>query len=41
MYDVALISALYGDYDTFRHPVRQTGNVQYICLIGGSGGKPC
>lgn len=32
MYDVAIISALYGDYDTLRHPVRQTGNVQYVCL---------
>jgi hypothetical protein len=32
MHDVALISALYGDYDTLRHPVRQTGDVQYICL---------
>ena len=32
MYDVALISALYGDYDAFRHPVRQNSNCQYICL---------
>jgi hypothetical protein len=32
VHDVALISALYGDYDTLRHPVRQTGDVQYICL---------
>jgi hypothetical protein len=32
VHDVALISALYGDYDTLRHPVRQNGDVQYICL---------
>lgn len=32
MYDVALVSALYGDYDTFKEPVRQNGSVQYVCL---------
>lgn len=32
MYDVALISALYGEYDVLRHPVRQNSDCQYICL---------
>jgi hypothetical protein len=32
MHDVALITALYGDYDTFRDPVPQDGDVQYICV---------
>ncbi len=32
MHDVALISALYGDYDRFKEPVAQNGDVQYVCL---------
>ena len=32
MHDVALISALYGDYDSLKHPTPQNGDVQYVCL---------
>lgn len=32
MYDAAIVSALYGDYDAFKEPVEQNGNVQYVCL---------
>jgi hypothetical protein len=32
VYDVALISALYGDYDSLKDPVPQNGNVQYVCV---------
>lgn len=32
VYDVALISALYGGYDNLRDPVPQDGDVQYVCL---------
>lgn len=32
MYDVALISALYGGYDHFKEPPPQNGNVQYVLL---------
>ncbi len=32
MHDAALISALYGNYDTFRDPTPQQGDVQYVCL---------
>jgi hypothetical protein len=31
-HDVALISALYGDYDNLKDPVPQNGDVEYICL---------
>lgn len=32
MHDVALISAVYGQYDTFKEPIPQNGDVQYVCL---------
>jgi hypothetical protein len=32
VHDVALISALYGDYDSLKTPVYQSGDVQYVCL---------
>jgi hypothetical protein len=32
VFDVALISALYGGYDNLKDPVPQNGNVEYVCL---------
>lgn len=32
VHDVALISAVYGDYDNLKDPVRQNGDVEYVCL---------
>jgi len=32
LFDVTLISALYGGYDNLKDPVEQNGDVEYICI---------